>query len=698
MIGSLTEVKGLGKSLVIVESPAKAKTIGKFLGRNYIVKASMGHVRDLPRSQLGIDIEDDFKPKYITIRGKGPILKELREAAKKSSKVLLATDPDREGEAIAWHLTQVLNIDEQKCRIEFREITKDAVLQAIKNPRDIGQNLVDAQQARRILDRLVGYKLSPLLWAKVKKGLSAGRVQSVALRLIYDREVEITKFVPKEYWSIVAQLLTDQGDKFEAKLHSFNGKKIEINNEEQAKEVEKAIKNGQWEIASVTKKERRRNPAPPFTTSTLQQEAARKLNFSARKTMRIAQTLYEGLDVGDEGTVGLITYMRTDAVRIAEEASKEAQGVIRDTYGKEFLPSKPPVYKGRKGAQEAHEAIRPTSALRTPQVLKDSLTRDQYRLYKLIWERFIASQMKPAVLDTVSVDIRVNDYVFRATGSNIKFLGFMKVYVEGTDEKEEQDGVLPDLREGMVLKNDGISLNQHFTQPPPRYSEAMLVKTLEEKGIGRPSTYAPIIDTLLQRGYVALEEKRFVLTELGEVVIELLLEHFSDLFDVGFTATMESELDEVEEGNVTWEDVVEKFYDSFEKDLETAYQLLEKIEIEDEVSDVPCDKCGRMMVVKWGKFGKFLACPGYPECRNTKPLLNEIGVKCPKCEQGEVVERRSKKGRLFYGCSEYPDCDYVSWNRPVSEKCPSCGELLVVKKNNDQPICVNKECKLGGSS
>ena len=396
--------------------------------------------------------------------------------------------------------------------------------------------------------------------------------------------------------------------------------------------------------------------------------------------MRIAQTLYEGLDVGDEGTVGLITYMRTDAVRIAEEASKEAQGVIRDTYGKEFLPSKPPVYKGRKGAQEAHEAIRPTSALRTPQVLKDSLTRDQYRLYKLIWERFIASQMKPAVLDTVSVDIRVNDYVFRATGSNIKFLGFMKVYVEGTDEKEEQDGVLPDLREGMVLKNDGISLNQHFTQPPPRYSEAMLVKTLEEKEIGRPSTYAPIIDTLLQRGYVALEEKRFVLTELGEVVIELLLEHFSDLFDVGFTATMESELDEVEEGNVTWEDVVEKFYDSFEKDLETAYQLLEKIEIEDEVSDFPCDKCGRMMVVKWGKFGKFLACPGYPECRNTKPLLNEIGVKCPKCEQGEVVERRSKKGRLFYGCSEYPDCDYVSWNRPVSEKCPSCGELLVVKE------------------
>lgn len=692
LVGVCMEVLFLGKSLVIVESPAKAKTIGKFLGRNYAVKASMGHVRDLPRSQFGVDVDNDFEPKYITIRGKGPVLKELRDAVKKSQKVYLATDPDREGEAIAWHLSKALQLDDERYkRIEFREITKDAIKQAVSHPRDIAYNLVAAQQARRVLDRIVGYKLSPLLWAKVKRGLSAGRVQSVAVRLITEREQEIKAFVPEEYWSVTPKLLANNKS-FEAKLAKYKNKKIELKNEQQANQVKQAVQHDEWLVQNINKRERKRNPAPPFTTSTMQQEAARKLNFTAKKTMRIAQQLYEGLAVGEEGSVGLITYIRTDATRVAEEAIKMAQDVISDQFGKEFLPAQPRKYQSKKSAQEAHEAIRPTSALRTPKDMKPFLKRDQYRLYKLIWDRFVASQMASAVYNSVSVDISVNDYLFRATGSTPKFLGFMKVYVEGKDEEEEKQNALPPLEEGQKLSLKDLELKQHFTQPPPRFSEAMLVKTLEEKGIGRPSTYAPIIDTILRRGYVVLEEKRFVPTELGVIVVELLLEHFSNLIDVDFTASMEEKLDRVEEGNIEWESLIEDFYNSFVQDLEKAHDILEKVEIQDEETDIPCDKCGKNMVIKWGRFGKFLACPGYPECKNTKPILNEIGVKCPQCSDGEIVERKSKRGRTFYGCSNYPDCDFTSWGRPVDEKCSECGQLKVIKKKDQPPVCANKEC------
>ncbi len=678
------------KSLIIVESPAKATTIRRFLGKNYIVKASMGHVRDLPRSQFGIDIDRNYKPKYITIRGKGPVLQELRKAAKKTDRVLLATDPDREGEAIAWHLAQALNLNDEKCRIEFREITKQAVKNGVKQPRSISENLFAAQQGRRILDRIVGYKLSPLLWAKVKRGLSAGRVQSVVVRIICDREAEIEAFEPEEYWSATALLTNTEDQEFEAKLFRYQNKKIELHNETEANKVKDNLLGKTWTVSKIVEKERKRNPAPPFITSTLQQEAARKLNFTVKKTMRVAQQLYEGLNVG-EGNVGLITYMRTDAVRVANEAVTEVRGLINEKFGTDFLPQKPRVYRSKSGAQEAHEAIRPTSVFRTPEELKTHLNRDQLRLYRLIWERFVASQMASAITHTVTVDITVQDYMFRASGSQIKFPGFIQVYVEGQDDTEKNSRTLPELKENEIVNLKDLNLKQHFTQPPPRYTEAMLVKTLEENGIGRPSTYAPIIDTNLRRGYVFLEDKRFKPTELGIIVVEILKENFAYLLDVDFTASMEQKLDEIEEGKANWVEIIDDFYQEFAKDLKKAHDELEKVEIQDEVSDVECSKCGAFMVIKWGRFGKFLACPNYPECKNTKSLLNEIGVKCPDCADGEIVERRTKRGRLFYGCSNYPDCQFSTWRKPINEKCPKCGQLMVLNKEK-HPICINKEC------
>ena len=691
----------MAKNLVIVESPAKAKTITKFLGRGFTVKASMGHVRDLPKSQFGVDIEDGFRPKYITVRGQGKTLQELRKAVAKADRVYLATDPDREGEAISWHLSEVLNLDKEKAkRIEFHEITKKAVQNAIQNPRAIDQNLVDAQQTRRILDRLVGYKLSPLLWSKVKRGLSAGRVQSVALRLICDREQEINEFVPEEYWSITARLVPAEGpsagEVFEAKLYRLDGKKVAITNGDEAAAVVKSLEASDFRVAEVVRKERRRNPAPPFTTSTLQQEASRRLGFTAKKTMSIAQQLYEGLDIEGEGTVGLITYLRTDATRVSEEAQEEARKYIEECYGKAYRPERPYQYKSRAGAQAAHEAIRPTSVARTPELVKDSLKRDQYRLYRLIWERFIASQMAPAVLDTVTVDVEAGRGVFRATGSIVKFPGFMTVYSERRDdEANEADSVaLPELEVGQVLRRLAIEPKQHFTQPPPRYTEAMLVKTLEELGIGRPSTYVQIIDTIQRRGYVALVDKRFEPTELGKIIVELLKEHFPDIVDVEFTANLETQLDRIEEGELEWRRVLDSFYQPFERALRQAREAIEEVDIQDEVTDVVCESCGRNMVVKWGRFGKFLACPGFPECRNTRPLLEEIGVPCPKCGS-PLVERRSRRGRTFYGCSAYPGCEFTSWRRPIARRCPKCGSLMTEvarKTKGNRHECLNEAC------
>jgi len=693
-------------TLIIVESPAKANTIKGFLGRNYTVKASLGHVRDLPRSKLGVDLDNNFEPRYITIRGKGPILQELREAAKKADRILLATDPDREGEAIAWHLAEALQIKEQNCRIDFHEITKTQVQQSVKQPRPISQPLVDAQQARRVLDRIVGYKLSPLLWAKVKPGLSAGRVQSVAVKLIVEREREIEAFVPQEYWSVTALLKTARGGQLEAKLLSKGGRKLELPNGAAAKQVEQDVTGAQWVVAEVKTTQRLRNPAAPFTTSTMQQEAARKLGFSAKKTMRIAQQLYEGLSLGQLGTHGLITYMRTDATRVSPEAIAEARTYIKETHGSDYLPKKPRQYAAKKGAQQAHEAIRPTSVLRTPEQVKPYLSRDQFRLYKLIWERFVASQMSSASFDATSVDIQVQDYLFRATGSRLKFPGFLKLYVEGSDENglenELGDRLLPDVKPGEELALSKLDLQQHFTQPPPRYSEATLVKTLEEEGIGRPSTYAPIIDTILERGYVYLEEKRFRPTELGIIVVDLLSESFPKLLDVGFTASLETQLDQIEEGVLSWQSVIREFYQPFAQDLEKAYEELDRITVQDEESDVVCEKCGRKMVYKTGRFGKFLACPGYPECKNTKPILDEIGVECAICKRenrpgGQLVRRRTRRGRFFYGCSNYPDCTFTSWQRPVAEVCPYCGNHLAVRREGSKPVCVNKSCP-GGES
>lgn len=673
----------MADSLVIVESPAKAKTIGKYLGSKYIVKASMGHVRDLPKSQIGVEVENDFNPKYITIRGKGSVLKELKDASKKVKKVYLAADPDREGEAIAWHLAHALELDEsQSLRVVFNEITKTAVKDAFKTPRKINMDLVNAQQARRILDRLVGYKISPLLWKKVKKGLSAGRVQSVAVKIILDRENEISAFVPEEYWTITAKLAV-KGSSFEAKFTQLNGEKKELSSQQDVNEVLAAIKDASFTVGEVKERERQRHPSPPFTTSSLQQEAARKLGFRAAKTMSVAQQLYEGVELGKEGTVGLITYMRTDSTRISGTAQDEAKEYITEKYGAPFVPESPRQYsKKAANAQDAHEAIRPTSVLRDPESVKPYMSRDQLRLYKLIWERFVASQMASAVLDTLSVDISAGTAVFRATGSKVRFPGFMKVYVEGNDDgTTEEDKYLPELHTGDQLDKQDIEPKQHFTQPPPRYTEARLVRTLEELGIGRPSTYAPTLETIQKRGYVAIEDKKFVPTELGELVIEQMEQFFPEILNVEFTANMEEDLDHVEEGSEDWVKVLSEFYKSFEKRLEVAEEEMKEIEIEDEVSDEICEKCGKPLVYKLGRFGKFLACSGFPDCRNTKPIVKDIGVTCPKCKEGHVVERRSKKGRIFFGCDRYPECDFVSWDKPSPKPCPNCSSLMVEKKS-----------------
>ena len=654
--------------LIIVESPAKANTIKKFLGGNTKVVASMGHIRDLPKSKLGINIENNFEPEYINIRGKGDLIKELKTDAKNAKKVYLATDPDREGEAIAWHLSNILNVDEKKVtRVTFNEITKTAVQKAIKEPRDIDINLVDAQQARRVLDRIVGYKISPVLWKKVRRGLSAGRVQSVAVKLIVDREEEIEKFIPEEYWNIYAELLDEKTNKkFEAKFYGKAGKKQEIHSKEEVDKILFAIKKATYIVEDVKKSEKKRTPAPPFTTSTMQQEASRKIGFSIKKTMSVAQGLYEGVKIQDKGTVGLITYMRTDSTRISEEARATAKTYITETYGKDYYENR--YYKTNKEAQDAHEGIRPTYAELEPEKIKDSLTKDQYKLYKLIYNRFMASQMVSAIYDTMSVTINANDYTFKANGQNLKFKGFMTLYVEGTDEKEEKEaGMLPELIPNEIVKLEKIEPKQSFTEPPARYTEASLVKTLEEKGIGRPSTYSPTITTILERRYIEKEQKQLVPTELGKIVNKLLCENFADVINVEFTAKVETEFDNIAEGQEDWKKMIGEFYGPFEENVERVEKELEHVELVDEVSDIPCDKCGRMMVYKYGRFGKFLACPGYPECKNTKPIIETIEEKCPKCG-GAIQVRKAKSKRKYYICENNPkSCDYISWNKPSKE-------------------------------
>ena len=684
----------MGQKLVIVESPAKAKTIEKYLGKNYVVEASMGHVRDLPKSQLGVDIENDYNPKYITIRGKGELLSKLRKLAKKSDKIYLATDPDREGEAISWHLANVLKIDEnENCRIEFNEITKDAVKNSIKHPRKINCNLVDAQQARRVLDRLVGYEISPLLWRNVKWGLSAGRVQSAALKLICDREEEIKKFNPEEYWTVDVKL--KKGKKsFPVKLTTKNKKKIEIKNKEQADQIIDELKENEYIVSKIKKGTKNKNPLAPFTTSTLQQEASKKLNFMTKKTMSVAQQLYEGVEVKKFGTVGLITYMRTDSVRISKEAQEKALNFIDETYGKEYVPEEPRVYKGKKNIQDAHEAIRPTYVEITPEIAKANLSNDQYKLYALIWKRFIASQMATCILNTNSLEIKNGNYTLRASGSTIKFDGFMKVY-EYILGEEEESVLLPELEENEVLKEESIEGKQHFTQPPARYSEAAFVKLLEEKGIGRPSTYVPTISTLISRKYVDREKKILIPTELGFIVNDILSNYFKQIVDTDFTAEMEVKLDNVEAGKESWTHIVDEFFTPLKEDIEKAEKEISKVIIEDKVSDVPCDKCGRLMVIKHGRFGDFLACPGYPECQNTKPIVEEVDANCPLCG-GKILVKRSKKGNRFYGCSNYPECNFVSWYEPTNEKCPECGSYMVKrysKSKGEYLQCSDKECK-----
>ena len=741
------------KSLVIVESPAKAKTIAKYLGKNYTVKASVGHIMDLPKSKLGVDIENDFEPKYIVIKGKAPVVKELKSAAKKADRILLATDPDREGEAIAAHVAEVISgsiKDAEVYRVLFNEITKKAILLAIEHPGKVDVNKVDAQQARRVLDRLVGYQISPILWKKVQRGLSAGRVQSVALRLICEREEEIKAFVPEEFWSLTALLEGKSPPQFEAKLIKRDEEKLRVKNNEEAQKILADLQGRPYSVDKVEKKERRRNPVPPFTTSKLQQEAGRKLGFTAKRTMGIAQSLYEGVDVGKEGTVGLITYMRTDSTRVGKDAQDEARELIAGKYGKDYLPEKPPVYASAKLAQEAHEAIRPTSVMREPDVIKEYLENDQYKLYKLIWNRFVASQMNPAIIDQTSVDIKAGDYTFRATGSVVKFPGFMAVYMEEKPEDQVSDdengeAVLPPLTEGESLTLIKLDPKQHFTQPPPRFSEALLVKTLEEKGIGRPSTYAAIISTIQDRHYVQKVENKFRPTELGVLVSELLVNHFPVVMDVAFTAKMEEELDKIEEGQMRWVEVVKDFYKPFSESLEKAQAEMKDFKSEQTPTDITCEKCGKPMVIKWGRNGQFLACSGYPDCKNTKPFVrNENGEveaapeettdeKCPKCgssmvikrgrfgkflacsrypecnhtqgmstgvtcpeDGGKIVERRSRFGKVFYSCSNYPACKFAIWYKPVSRPCPQCGAPFLVekysKKTGPYIACLKKEC------
>nr|WP_295777767.1 type I DNA topoisomerase [uncultured Intestinibacter sp.] len=684
----------MAKALVIVESPAKAKTIEKFLGKShYTVKASVGHVRDLPKSQLGVDIENNFEPKYINIRGKGDVIKELKKEAKKAKKVYLATDPDREGEAISWHLSYILNIDEdEKCRIEFNEITKDAIKNAIKNPRNIDLNLVDAQQARRVLDRLLGYQISPILWQKVRKGLSAGRVQSVTTKLICEREEEIKSFIPKEYWTIELVVLNKDGEEFTLKFYGEDGKKIDLENEAQVNKILDIINNAELTVRKIESKSRRKSAPKPFTTSVLQQDAANKLNFTTKKTMMVAQELYEGIDIKGEGTVGLISYIRTDSKRISEEAREKAKDYIVDSIGQNYYKDHTKDSKGKKEkkVQDAHEAIRPTSVERTPDSIKDSLSKDQYKLYNLIWRRFVASQMEDSIFDVLNVECNIENLVFKATGSKLKFDGYTKIY----NFTDREDKILPSLSEGESLKIQKQDPQQHFTSPPPRYTEASLVKTLEELGIGRPSTYAPTITTILNREYVEKEGTSLLPTELGIIVTKILDENFHKFMEVDFTADMESQLDQIEEGNAEWKHVVEEFYSPLEEAIKTALENIEKVNMDEETDEI-CELCGSNMVIKYGRFGKFMACKNYPECKNTKPIVNKIGVKCPKCKEGDIIMRKSKKKKVFYGCSNYPECDFVAWNKPVEEPCEECGSYMYEKysKSGTKIVCSNKDCK-----
>ena len=681
----------MAHTLVIVESSAKARTLSKFLGKNYKIKASVGHIKDLPKSKLGIDVDNNFEPQYITIRGKGDLLKEIKDEAQKASKVLLATDPDREGEAIAWHLQNAMKIPAgSPCRIEFYEITQDAVKAAIKKPRSIDVDRVNAQQARRVLDRLVGYNLSPLLWSKVRKGLSAGRVQSVAVKIICEREKEINSFKPQEYWTIEAKLAEKQGKVFNARLVSFADNKLEIENEPEKQRICDELEQLPFLVSKVENKEKRKKPVPPFTTSTMQQEASKRLNFFSKRTMKVAQELYEGLELGKEGTIGLITYLRTDSTRISPVAQQEALQYINEKYGSDYAPAAPNEYKSRKSAQDAHEAIRPTSVNRTPEEVKPFLSRDQHRLYKLIWERFVSSQMTPAIFDTLTVDISAGQYGLRASSSQLKFPGYKKVYNDS--EEDEVKNLIPRLEKGQPVKLEELNGEQHFTQPPARFSEASLIKLLEEKNIGRPSTYAPIIDTIIKRSYVERENKQFVPTDLGFIVIDLLQEHFAGIVDVEFTAKMEENLDMVEEGQMEWKKVVGDFYLPFAQDMEKAADMIEKVEIKDEEAGKDCPECGKPMLIKHGRFGKFMACSGFPDCRHTESLNEEAGVQCPLCG-GDIIILRSKKGRRFYGCSKYPDCQFRSWNKPTGTKCPECGQGLVEKPGKNGLLAVCPNCK-----
>ena len=685
--------------LVIVESPAKARTISKFLGRTYKVEASNGHVRDLPKSQLGVDVEHGFEPKYITIRGRGEVLERIRKEARSAKSVILATDPDREGEAISWHLATILGIDPASaCRVEFNEITEKTVKSAIKQPRTINMELVDAQQARRVLDRLVGYKISPLLWVKIKKGLSAGRVQSVATRMIVDREQEIETFVPEEYWHVQAQLLAGQAQ-LSARLVSLDGERVALSSAAQAEDARARIARGGFVIRSVKRGERRKHPAPPFTTSNLQQEASRKLGFTTAKTMQIAQQLYEGVDIEGRGTLGLISYIRTDSVRLSDEAVSGVRAIIGERYGADYVPEKPNVYKGRKSAQDAHEAIRPANIELRPEDIKASLSRDQFNLYRLVYLRFVACQMADAVYETQQIEIASDSgVVLRSSAERMVFPGFTAIYEEGRDDAGQEDDVsqaLCNVTEGAAAAVESTEGVQHFTQAPPRYTEASLVRALEEKGIGRPSTYAPTISTILARGYAMREKKQLFPTELGVMITDMMKEHFADIVDIAFTAGMEEKLDEVEEGKLPWKQVISDFYGPFEQTLERAEAEIEKVEIKDEVSDVVCDKCGAMMVYKFGRFGRFLACPNFPECRNTKAIQVEIAAPCPVCG-GKLLEKTSRKGRKFYGCERYPDCDFVSWEMPVEQKCPKCGGYMVLKrgrKGESYYLCANENCR-----
>ncbi len=687
--------------LIIVESPAKARTIAKFLGKGYKVEASQGHVRDLPKSQLGVDVDKNFEMKYITIHGRGKILTKIRKEAKTASRIYLATDPDREGEAISWHLAHTLGMDvNEPCRIEFHEITQKAVKHALDNPRAIDMGRVDAQQARRALDRLVGYKISPLLWAKVKKGLSAGRVQSVATRMVVDREQDIEAFIPEEYWEITASALlpSARGRKttFKLKLSTLDGTKVDVNNEAAALAAQKRIEEAIFAVHDIKLGERRKLPAPPFTTSSLQQEAGRKLNFTTQKTMQVVQQLYEGVDLEGEGTQGIVTYIRTDSVHISDEALSSVRAYIPERFGEAFLPEEPNVFKGRRNAQDAHEAIRPTAITRTPESIKPSLTKEQFQLYRLIYSRFLASQMKPALYETMTMEVAGNGVGMRFYGEHKSFAGFTSVYEEGTDDAQENaETTLPQFTLGAPVTIESVESVQHFTQPPSRYTEASLVRTLEENGIGRPSTYAPTITTILARGYIMRENKRLFPTELGRMVTSMMMQYFGEVVDVEFTADLEEKLDDIEEHGEDWHKVLQDFYPSFAEMLQNAEQAIEKVEIRDEPSDVVCDKCGAQMVYRVGRFGKFLACPNFPDCRNTKPILTYIEANCPACG-GRLLEKTSRKNRKFYGCEKYPECDFVSWEMPVEDRCEKCGGYMTLKrgrKGEEWHVCANETCR-----